>query len=235
MRLIVKREPPQFLLSKQYEAARRGLNAAEAYRLLNHRDKQRLLESLLREQGHLCAYCMRRLPDEREMPENIDPVTIEHWLPRNPSDGVQNGQGLDYFNLLAVCSGNRGRRGTRRIGDLTCDARRAPDHEQLTLNPCVAATLEHIKYREDGIMYSDDPDIHDDITVKLNLNCNSAAVQLPEVRRMVLEAMQAEIPDSPEEAEQFCREVLDMYSAEADPRTEYSGILIWWLKDFLRE
>ena len=37
-----------------------------------------VLEHLIREQGGLCAYCMRRIPERRGNP----PVTIEHIDPQ---------------------------------------------------------------------------------------------------------------------------------------------------------
>ncbi len=83
-------------------------------------------------------------------------------------------------------------------------------------------------------MFSNDPAVQDDITVKLNLNCISEAVQLPESRRKVLEAMQSELPmDDEEETKEYCISVLEMFEQETDPKSEYSGILIWWLKDYI--
>ena len=35
---------------------------------------------------------------------------------------TEQGQGLHYSNMYAVCSGNRGRRHTRKTSDYTCDA-----------------------------------------------------------------------------------------------------------------
>lgn len=231
---IKKKASPAILLEKQRIARERGLNSNDAYEQLNHEDKTAILKSLMEEQGHLCAYCTRRIPDERELPDDIDPVTIEHWFPRNPPTHEEKGQGLDYKNMLAVCSGNRGRKHTRKPRDLTCDAKRRDTYSQLTLNPCDPATLASIQYRENGEMFSNDPAVQDDITVKLNLNCISEAVQLPESRRKVLEAMQSELPmDDEEETKEYCISVLEMFEQETDPKSEYSGILIWWLKDYI--
>ncbi len=41
--------------------------------------KKAVLESLMREQGYLCAYCMRRIPETRALPPNVASATIEHW------------------------------------------------------------------------------------------------------------------------------------------------------------
>ena len=233
---IKKIPSPAILLEKQAIARARGLSSKEAYDLLNHAEKQIILKSLMEEQGHVCAYCMRRIPDIRPMPADVHPVTIEHWFPRNPPNHEERGQGLDYGNMLAVCSGNRGRRGTRKTRDHTCDAKRASHYPQLTLNPCDPSTLEMIRYKENGEMFSDNLDVQDDITVKLNLNCISEAVQLPEARRKVLEALLDELPiDDEDQLMSYCHDVLEMLEGETDPKSEYSGILIWWLKDYLSQ
>ncbi len=231
---IKKKASPAILLEKQRIARERHLNSNDAYKLLSHDDKMVILKSLMEEQGHLCAYCMRRIPDERELPVDIDPVTIEHWFPRNPPTHEEKGQGLDYTNMFAVCSGNRGRKNTRKLRDLTCDAKRKDTYPQLTLNPCDSVTLANIQYKENGEMFSTDPAVQDDITVKLNLNCISEAVQLPESRRKVLEALQSELPmGDEEETKEYCTSVLEMFEQEIDPKSEYSGIIIWWLKDYI--
>jgi len=83
-------------------------------------------------------------------------------------------------------------------------------------------------------MFSNDVAVQDDITVKLNLNCISEAVQLPESRRKVLEALQSELPaDDEEETKKYCISVLEMLEQETDPKSEYSGILIWWLRNYI--
>ena len=232
---IKKSSPPNVLLEKQKLAQDKNLNSVESYKLLNHADKQVILQALMKEQGHLCAYCMRRIPDERELPPDIDQVTIEHWLPRNPSDGIDKNQGLDYNNLFAVCSGNRGKRHTRKPRDLTCDAKRSPGHSQLILNPCDPNTLAKIKYKDNGEMTSDDPSVLDDIEVKLNLNCISDAVQLPQSRKSVLDAFISQLPDDQDQILTLCQATLELFEAESDPKTPYIGILLWWLKDYIQK
>lgn len=232
---INKKETPQILLEKQKIAYERGLNSVEAYKLLNSNEKKIILGQLMEEQGHCCAYCMRPIPDSRPIPEGIHPVTIEHWFPRNPLNHEERGQGLDYGNMLAVCSGNRGAKHTRKPRDLTCDAKRKDSYRQLKLNPCDPSTLESIQYKENGEMFSQDKEIQYDITVQLNLNCVSPDVQLPEARRKMLEALQSQLPlDNEEETLACCIEILDDLEHETDPKTEYSGILIWWLKDYIQ-
>ena len=107
----------------------------------------------MQEQGHLCAYCMRRIPDERILQEDTDlsDAYLEHWQSRSSARGTGENKGLDYQNLLAVCSGNEkapGATGRRKGRHLTCDKKRG--NAPLTVNPLDAATLATISYTSDG-------------------------------------------------------------------------------------
>lgn len=117
------REPDKLLRYRQQKGA--------SYEQMDKSVKAELLEKLLQEQGHLCAYCMKRIPEKRELPVGVASVTIEHWFPRNPENKEDVGQGLNYRNMFAVCSGNRGS-GCRE--KMTCDARRG--NEAIKVNPC---------------------------------------------------------------------------------------------------
>ena len=235
---ICKGEPPEELVRLQEEAQRRGLDPVEAYKLLKPPLKGKVLRRLQEEQGFLCAYCMHRIPDERDLPEGVLGCTIEHYVPRRPTGGRDVGQGLDYGNMLAVCSGNRGRRHDRRRRDLTCDARRSVGAE-LTVNPLVEQTLASIFYVPDGSIDATDPMIRDDLVNKLNLNCASEAVQLPMQRQAALLPVQEAVAQLVGEGQREhvvseCARLLARYERE-QVKTEYVGIIIWWLKDFLKD
>ena len=58
-------------------------------------NKDDIRENLLREQGYLCAYCMRRIEKEK--------MKIEHW---DPEDNLTELERLDYSNMLGVCLGH---------------------------------------------------------------------------------------------------------------------------------
>lgn len=228
---INKMEPPEELIKLKQQATENGLTPEEAYGTLRNPLRKQVLELLMREQGHLCAYCMRRIPDDRDVPDETIRVTIEHWFPRNPPNGEDRGQGLDYTNFLAVCSGNRGKRHTRRKRDYTCDAKR--DSKMLTVNPLDPTTLSSVKYSEAGEIQSDDTTIHKDLTITLNLNCMSDNVRLPSVRKKVLDTVQLDIASNCDEDSMldYCKCLLNGFEAEVDPKTPYVGIVIWWLRE----
>ena len=235
MLLIQKKEPPAELVELKNEAARRGLSPKEAYKLLHNPLKGQVTAQLMEEQGHLCAYCMRRIPDERVPSKDIADVSIEHWLARDPKSGEDRGQGLDYSNFLAVCSGNCGPKGQRNKRDLTCDAKRG--NRDLTINPLDPDTLKSIFYRANGEIATSDPSYEDDLLVKLNLNCVSTGVMLPLARKNVLDSVQADvIQNSTEENRvQYCQHILNCFESESDPKTPYIGIAIWWLRTYIKD
>ena len=71
--------------------------------------------------------------------------------------------------MLAVCCGNRD---AGSINDKTCDARRGslPLEEQSMKKVDVfnGSTLSSIAYRSDGTIFSEDPDVDEDLNKRLN-------------------------------------------------------------------
>jgi uncharacterized protein (TIGR02646 family) len=175
-----------------------------------------VLESLMREQGYICAYCMRRIPEKRGHPQS----TIEHIKPQSKCSAEEK---LDYKNMLAVCSGNR----NASSDDLkTCDARRG--NQDLSLNPLKPDTIATIKYRANGRIYSDIRSIDDELNKVLNLNCEARA--LINLRKSALNALQKTIRAKGWEGNKTqYRYLLDEYQ-QSGQKKEYVGILINWLQ-----
>jgi len=90
-------EPPELTELKR-RAMERNLSPEEAYKTLKGNKKEKVRQSLLQEQGQLCAYCMCRIP-RTDVDAGIAAIRIEHYTARNPADGRDVGQGLDYNNL----------------------------------------------------------------------------------------------------------------------------------------
>ncbi len=186
--------------------------------------KEAVLESLMREQGYLCAYCMCRIPQDSS--KHWPPVTIEHI---NPQSGTNLATALDYDNMLAVCSGNRNSDNEQLMGlgnaRLTCDACRG--NSALTVNPLDSRTLTAIHYKNDGTIYSDDSVINNDLNVTLNLNCD--AIRLPETRKAAKEGLLKEVSKHRSDIQNYIQRTLEHYQT-ASKKPPYVGILIDWLK-----
>lgn len=237
MILIEKSSPPPELEVLKKEAEEQGLSDKEAYETLRNPLKNQVREVLMQEQGHLCAYCMRRIPDERISEEDMDlsNVYIEHWQARSSERKQGENKGLDYYNMLAVCSRNEKApeaRGKRKRRFFTCDKKR--ESAALTINPLDTKTIGSIYYLSDGIIRSYDSDIDNDLNVRLNLNCNTEAVTLPQNRKAVLDAVQADLLSREGDLRENCIEQLHIWESETDPKTPYIGIAIWWLKEQIK-
>lgn len=211
------REPNKLLRYRQQNDA--------SYEQMDKEVKEELLEKLLEEQGHICAYCMRRIPERRALPVGVAPVTIEHWFPRKPESKEDVGQGLNYRNMFAVCSGNRGC-GNKK--GMTCDAYRG--NKPIKVNPCDADTLHGITYTSSGRIQSSDPEIDEDINKRLNLN--NERISLPENRKQVLQALLNDVKENHGSGDisLYCKRKLEQIRNMDDPQMPYVGILIWWLE-----
>ena len=231
---IKKRPSPEKLEQKRQQAIASGKSEEEAYKKLKNPLKSQIRTMLMEDQGHLCAYCMCQIP-RGNVPPDITPVIIEHYIARNPADGRSVGQGLDYQNLLAVCHGNTAEKGTRSFEDLTCDQHRG-NAEFKKVNPCDPSTLTSIFYGMDGTIDATDPDVRDDLQVTLNLNCPTSP--LVKERKNALDGLMNDIikdvPDADEKAMlAYCKNRLTVFEGEADPKTPYVGVLIWYLNDMV--
>lgn len=218
IKIVKNREPQKLLHYRKQPFA--------SYENMPKDVRDDLTKHLLKEQGYICAYCMRRIPEERDLPEGVSPVTVEHWFPRNPDNNMDLKQGLDYKNLFAVCSGNRGHEKKSQ----TCDARKG--NEQITVNPCDSNTLCSIGYNSRGYILSSDPVISEDISVRLNLNCES--ISLPDTRKRVLDELIRDIQTKCKDGDikHYCEKKL--YQLEkSNPKIPYVGIMIWWLNKHL--
>lgn len=214
---IKKSKEPKELLTYR-------LQEYSSYGDMPHDIKEIVISSLMEEQGHLCAYCMRRIPFKDGHPK----VTIEHLQPQN---AISDKEKLNYQNMLAVCLGNRN---STDNNDKSCDAFRgslAPHKQTMTVNPLNPNTLRKIRYKNNGIIFSNDPDINSDLNDKLNLNCK--AQLLPDCRANALRVLQTKVAkDNPDRTarKEYFEKLLDKYKEDKPNKPQYVGILINWLE-----
>ncbi|MGM9553492.1 MAG: hypothetical protein ACI3V2_04250 [Faecousia sp.] len=188
-------------------------------------EKAEVKESLLREQGYLCAYCMCRIDNGTGKHRS----TIEHCTPQAVTTEKER---LNYKNMIAVCWGNRD---AHCNDDKSCDAKRGslPLERQgmEALDVFRGESLTAIHYSSDGTMYSEDAGVDRDINLRLNLNCE--ARMLKQCRRSALIAVQKKVnADYPNKTapKEYYRRLLDAYMQQGGYCTPYCGIIIDWLK-----
>lgn len=176
--------------------------------------KSILRNALLDEQGHICAYCMKRLKDK---------VKIEHYVPRNEENELQ------YTNLLVVCSGGEG----LKKKDQTCDTRKG--NTVLHIDPQNAGHMQQIRYKSNGEIFADNEDFQRDLDQTLNLNLES----LVEWRKTALEEMKVRIFQNcggSRPTRDFWERKLQMFQSRANGKlSPYCGILIYYLQRRIRQ
>jgi uncharacterized protein (TIGR02646 family) len=157
--------------------------------------RDEVLISLLKEQGYICAYCMREI--------TLSNSTIEHIIGQNyeeNGEAIGKVNQIKYDNFLAVCKGDSCK------NQLHCDKSRSKYQKNRPLfsNPLSNQIVQNIKFSETGVIYykkflelekieklkkhdelDEDDNIRFDLHVVLNLNCQS----LKEKRASILKAI----------------------------------------------
>lgn len=154
MKQIIKNNEPRSLIEHR---AQRG-----NYDNLN---KDELRTSLITEQGHICCYCMCRIPHKlkpEEIEKNYPDCKIEHVKCQSKNRPFE----LSYQNLLLSCNGKHGY--PRQMQ--TCDSYKGEN--DLSFNPAdTQRNIENfIKFSANGEIFSDDETINQELNEVLNLN-----------------------------------------------------------------
>lgn len=189
-------------------------DATFCYESLRGESKRKLLEALLAEQGHLCAYCMCRIGTDGH------PVTIEHLIPQHPTDSAADGElSLSYRNMVAVCDGRGGK---------TCDKQRG--NASMTVDPTRRHTLETIYYHRDGRIDAKDESVQHDIQITLGLNnshtnlCADRFESMRTIEKVVASTIKRRrIEDNRSAKKMICLKILKKFESQTDMKDEYLG------------
>lgn len=184
--------------------------------------KDEVRKALLKEQGYLCAYCMKRIED--------DPLKtkIEHWKPQCILSEYER---LDYNNLFICCTGH-----LQDIQSETCDSNKGDTI--ITVDPRDINHINQIRYESNtGRMLSDDPDINYDIDVVLNLNC--VEHRLMDNRKAMLDEFinkMLEVNKTKGWTKNSLKKALEIYEGRnmQGKKIPYSGIVIWYIMKRIR-
>jgi uncharacterized protein (TIGR02646 family) len=115
-----------------------------------------LREKLLNDQGFLCCYCQRRIP-EKKIPKS----KIEHFECQDDNPDKQ----LLFSNLFIACSGNE----KDKKKENTCDTLKS--NSTMTSFELLKSRIEdNILYTKNGVIFSEDENIERELNEVLNLN-----------------------------------------------------------------
>ena len=208
-----------------------------------------VLDQLIREQGGLCAYCMKPIERVKAGNKTADkeamPAHVEHFIPRHPkskdypsrdyqemqwqNEGeadeyspYADEQSVNYRNLIAVCDQKQFN------GEATCDASRGS--ECLHHNPCNRDDVRHFEYSTSGTVKAADDAKHDD-TVSDIATLNLNASRLKDSRKTQAAAMLKTIyKDHPDAASRiaYCKSKLAEFQ-HARKKPEYYEMKVYLL------
>ncbi len=131
MRLIRKATEPASLLSLRTDPLTNLATGPSARSAYDQNDKPALRQALHKEQGYLCAFCMRRI-DERPTEE---PTTrIAHLVPIHHAPTLA----LTWSNLVGSCKGDAHPTGS------TCDV--AQGNSRLSVDPTQPLSIAKLRY-----------------------------------------------------------------------------------------
>ena len=176
--------------------------------------KNDLRNALLYEQGYVCAYCMRRIPERDQA------CKIEHFS----ASTLQNE--LKYGNLLACCSGGE------LNGVRTCDTFKG--NRVLHLNPQNLNDMNSISYRHDGTITSSMP-YKNELSDLLNLNCEQLKLDRKQVIKNLEELLYRKLKNN-NNRRYYLNTLLKHYKSrdEDNKFRSYIGVYIWYLEKKLR-
>ena len=130
-----------------------------------------LKDSLLKEQGYLCAYCMARI--------DKDHMKVEHFNPQSlyPDDI------FTYRNLLACCQG-------KTQGEPHCDTSKEDD--EIKLSPLESSCVDTLSYESGtGAIRSSNPYYNRELDRILHLNTPIIKQNRLKVLQGVIQALQS--------------------------------------------
>lgn len=207
---IVKQNEPEEL------KALRASGSVE-YKDLKDDAKKAVAESLLQEQGYLCAYCMRQINYLG---------SIEHHHPQSIYDGTNGKEDLrlSYQNFLGVCVGFY----ESYPNPNTYHCEKVRGNTPLKVNPQDINTIAALKYTNNGKIFSDDEDIKRDVTETLQLNVEILRQKRLQVWDGVQKGLSLSIRGK---TPQNIQQQFDKYSNRKDgKRFEYCGIVLYFLQ-----
>lgn len=185
-----KRIEPAFLKNFKEELSKSRTISMDTYAALRDDNTgvfTMLQETLAKEQGYLCAYCLGELKkDERS---GRIKMQVEHFKPKSIFNGQVNTPiqtkklcikeelrredlRIDYHNLFAVCEGRSGEADSETHCDKSPNGK---DDKELCFitNPSYGRAKDFnlkIRYTKRGNIVSDDEDIDQELKEVLNLN-----------------------------------------------------------------
>ena len=179
-----------------------------------------LREALLKEQGYICAYCMREIPVKKKDSHLTETSKIEHLKCREHHSDFQ----LDYNNMVICCPG---------FIDGTAHCDKSKDNQEITFNIFHPGLQSSISYStKDGKIKSTNLVWNNEIENILKLNNSMLKVNRKDALDGILMVL-AKKKWRPAEISSK----LDLWKTKDTngKHKAYCGIVIWFLEKKVRQ
>ena len=187
-----------------------------------------LVDALLKEQGYICAYCMRRIPTKDKLGDKFisEDHRIEHIKCRDNYEDLQ----LKYNNMLICCPGHIGE-------DEHCDRKKG--NRDISFSPLDSAFINTILYSSDGKIVSSNSVYNDEINSILNLNTPFLVLN----RKAVLTEVVQKINQVCKKKEKWDKSALNSFlikykykhnEGNKQKYYPYCGIVVWYIQKKLK-
>lgn len=153
-----------------------------------------LRDALIKEQGGICCYCMKKI--------DVNSSHIEHFFPKEHFRDID----LSYDNLFASCNGE----GSNVIYDEYCGHRKGEWWRQDMLSPSDMEVEKVFKYLPNGKISSVKGRTTSNIAQEMINNLGLDSFHLKRSRREAIEA--SEVFDDEEHSDDEIRDFIDYYS-----------------------
>jgi uncharacterized protein (TIGR02646 family) len=196
----------------------------------NYDSKDELRLVLLREQGYLCCYCMRRI-----QAPIASKMKIEHFKAESIYNGTNGNPDLtlDYMNLFASCKGSEHKADNEHESNKSNESKANKNYHcdktkgslDCPICPTNKADMDAIRFYSDGsIKYSGDESLNVKIENVLHLNRK----QLVEDRKQVWKAAEDFLRRKSTKAD--INRLLTKFSKTVDGKLEpYCQVTIYYL------
>ena len=177
--------------------------------------RQRLREQLIKEQGCICCYCMKRI--------SLNNSHIEHFWSKTFFSQID----LDYNNMFASCNGD----GTISL-DGHCGHKKDDWWEEDMVSPAEAEVEKMFKYSIDGRIHSVQKRPTTNIAQQMIIQMGLNSFHLERNRREAIE--NSEVFDEEEYSDEDIRDFINYYSNKDNGAyVPYCMAIVDCLKDCL--
>lgn len=180
-----------------------------------------LRNALLKDQGYICAYCMRRIPVEDNGASETS--RIEHVTPQS---SLTQKEAMDFGNMVICCPGAI----SSTANNMThCDRHKA--QSPISFSPFDQNFIDSISYATDGSIKSSVKQYDAEINQVLNLNIPLLKLNRRNVRYSIVAQLSKRSWTKPE-----LEKILKAYTSkdEKGMRMEYCGVVISYLTKKLK-